>query len=53
MWGTMGEKKEDLLWAEYDRSILYMNENNIKYSMFNYTFYYFSTSFALTKQEHI
>jgi hypothetical protein len=30
MWGTQGDEKEDLLWGEYDRSILYTNENNIK-----------------------
>jgi hypothetical protein len=30
MWGTLGDEKEDFLWGEYDQSILYMNENNIK-----------------------
>jgi hypothetical protein len=48
MWGTVGDEKEDLLRDEYDRSILYMNENKMKHSMFNYTFYSFSKSFALT-----
>jgi hypothetical protein len=27
---TLGDEKEDLLWGEYDQSILHMNQNNTK-----------------------